>query len=137
MISFFWLSTLYAGDGLHFLFGSLFCKLLFSSVIVYFVSGANDTVASPSITPSPLSLPIRMIIVLLFVFIDGIIDPVALRGDCWGLGKTYGYAEPGIYFGVPLSNFAEMSCCSYSRSGNRVLASPVGLVRLCLVELGL
>lgn len=43
---------------------------------------------------------------LFFMFIDIVIDPVALRGDRWFLGLIYGYPEPGIYFGVPLANFA-------------------------------
>lgn len=42
---------------------------------------------------------------LLFMLIDVVIDPVALRGDRWFLGKIYEYPEPGIYFGVPLTNF--------------------------------
>jgi putative membrane protein len=42
---------------------------------------------------------------LLFVLIDIVIDPVALRGDRWFLGQMYGYPEPGLYFGVPLANF--------------------------------
>lgn len=42
---------------------------------------------------------------LLFVLLDVIIDPLALRGDRWFLGKIYAYPEGGIYFGVPLSNF--------------------------------
>ena len=42
---------------------------------------------------------------LLFVLIDVVIDPVALRGDRWFLGQVYGYPEPGLYFGVPLANF--------------------------------
>ncbi len=40
------------------------------------------------------------------VCLDVVIDPVALRGDRWFLGKIYGYPDNGIYFGVPLSNFA-------------------------------
>jgi putative membrane protein len=42
---------------------------------------------------------------LLFVLADVVIDPVALRGDRWFLGRIYGYPEPGVYFGVPLANF--------------------------------
>jgi len=41
----------------------------------------------------------------LFMLIDVVIDPVALRGDRWFLGKIYEYPTPGIYFGVPLTNF--------------------------------
>ncbi len=42
---------------------------------------------------------------LLFVFLDIIIDPVALQGYRWFLGQIYGYRETGLYFGVPMSNF--------------------------------
>jgi putative membrane protein len=42
---------------------------------------------------------------LLFVYLDIIIDPVALQGSRWFLGQIYGYQEPGVYFGVPISNF--------------------------------
>jgi uncharacterized membrane protein len=43
---------------------------------------------------------------VLMVALDMVIDPVALRGYRWFLGQIYGYPEPGVYFGVPLSNFA-------------------------------
>jgi len=39
------------------------------------------------------------------VFLDIVIDPVALQGKRWFLGQIYGYREPGIHFGVPLSNY--------------------------------
>lgn len=38
--------------------------------------------------------------------LDVIIDPVALMGERWFLGKIYGYRHEGLYFGVPFSNFA-------------------------------
>jgi len=41
----------------------------------------------------------------LMVLMDVIIDPVALRGERWFLGKIYGYRHPGAYFGIPMSNF--------------------------------
>jgi putative membrane protein len=41
-----------------------------------------------------------------FVLIDVIIDPLAVRGDRWFLGRIFEYPSGGIYFGVPLSNFA-------------------------------
>jgi uncharacterized membrane protein len=43
---------------------------------------------------------------LLMMLIDVVIDPLAVRGDRWFLGRIFDYAEPGVYFGVPLSNFA-------------------------------
>ncbi|HYA88818.1 MAG TPA: carotenoid biosynthesis protein [Nitrospirota bacterium] len=51
------------------------------------------------------SLQVRILGALLLVYLDIIIDPVALRGDRWFLGRIYGYPEQGVYFGVPLSNF--------------------------------
>lgn len=39
------------------------------------------------------------------VFLDIIIDPVALQGGRWFLGQIYGYREAGVHFGVPLSNY--------------------------------
>lgn len=43
---------------------------------------------------------------LLMMLIDVVIDPLAVRGDRWFLGRIFYYPEPGVYFGVPLSNFA-------------------------------
>ncbi|HBH80962.1 MAG TPA: carotenoid biosynthesis protein [Nitrospira sp.] len=43
--------------------------------------------------------------VFLFAFIDMVIDPVALRGDRWFLGKIYYYPDPGWHFGVPFANY--------------------------------
>ncbi|MBA2251602.1 MAG: carotenoid biosynthesis protein [Nitrospirales bacterium] len=51
------------------------------------------------------SRPVIFLTALFYAFIDIVIDPVALRGDCWFLGQIYGYSYPGIYFGVPLENF--------------------------------
>ena len=39
------------------------------------------------------------------VFLDIVIDPVALQGNRWFLGQIYGYREVGGHFGVPLSNY--------------------------------
>lgn len=50
----------------------------------------------------------RLVLVsgLLFVLLDVVIDPLAVRGDRWFLGRIFYYPEGGAYFGVPLSNFA-------------------------------
>jgi putative membrane protein len=42
----------------------------------------------------------------LMTVLDVVIDPLAVRGDRWFLGRIFYYAEAGEYFGVPLSNFA-------------------------------
>lgn len=42
---------------------------------------------------------------LLMMWLDVVIDPLAVRGDRWFLGRIFYYPEPGWYFGVPLANF--------------------------------
>lgn len=42
---------------------------------------------------------------ILMVLLDVVVDPLAVRGDRWFLGKIFYYPEGGTYFGVPLSNF--------------------------------
>jgi uncharacterized membrane protein len=46
-----------------------------------------------------------LVTAFLFAFIDMVIDPVALRGDRWFLGKIYYYPDPGFHFGVPFANY--------------------------------
>lgn len=43
---------------------------------------------------------------LVMMWLDLVIDPLAVRGDRWFLGRVFYYPEPGWYFGVPLTNFA-------------------------------
>ena len=43
---------------------------------------------------------------LLMMWLDVVIDPLAVRGDRWFLGRIFYYPEPGRYFGVPVANFA-------------------------------
>ncbi len=46
-----------------------------------------------------------MLASFLMMYLDIIIDPVALRGDRWFLGKIYYYPDGGIYFGITIANF--------------------------------
>jgi putative membrane protein len=48
---------------------------------------------------------VLLLTAFLFAFIDMVIDPVALRGDRWFLGKIYYYPDPGMHFGVPFANY--------------------------------
>lgn len=43
---------------------------------------------------------------VLMMLLDVVIDPLAVRGGRWFLGEVFFYPAGGIYFGVPLSNFA-------------------------------
>lgn len=51
------------------------------------------------------SWPVLGLTAFLFALLDVVIDPVALRGDRWFLGKIYFYPDGGVHFGVPLANY--------------------------------
>jgi putative membrane protein len=63
---------------------------------------ARGALAGRQTPPAVIALASGVLMMLL----DVVIDPVAVRGDQWFLGHIFAYAEPGAYFGVPLSNFA-------------------------------
>jgi uncharacterized membrane protein len=57
--------------------------------------------------PSAGSAPLRALLAGFFMMIlDVVIDPAAVRGERWFLGDLFYYVNGGVYFGVPLSNFA-------------------------------
>lgn len=73
--------------------------------------------ARPDLQPRPMfpalildpivrtSWSVLALTALFFSFVDMVIDPLALRGDRWFLGKIYGYPDPGVHFGVPIANY--------------------------------
>ena len=80
----------------------------------------------------PLSWPVIGLTCLLFMFLDVVIDPVTLQGGRWFLGHIYGYPDPGVYFGVPLANFAGWFVVGWlAMTGYRLLDRRTG----CLPEL--
>ncbi len=54
---------------------------------------------------------------LLTMGLDIVIDPVALHGSEWFLGQIYLYPPGGLYFGVPLANFAGWALVSWVITG--------------------
>jgi putative membrane protein len=64
----------------------------------------------------------------LMVAIDLVCDPVSLRGDRWFLGQIYYYEYPGIFFGIPLTNFLGWAFVALA-----VLATMAGLERFGLL----
>lgn len=59
----------------------------------------------PHVSPSR-PLTVAGLAAVLMMLADVVIDPTATMGDQWFLGKVHYYPEGGVYFGVPLSNFA-------------------------------
>jgi len=57
------------------------------------------------------------------MLLDVVIDPLAVRGDRWFLGHVFYYPSGGIYFGVPLSNFAGWAIVGWTIIGGYVWAA--------------
>jgi len=92
-----------------------FSFLLYAAYCVALCLLLSIDPASPRTRPSlaRLSFDLRirtsgkvlLLTAFLFAFIDMVIDPVALRGDRWFLGKIYYYPDPGWHYGVPFANY--------------------------------
>jgi len=97
-----------------------FTFLLYASycLTLVFLLPSNDARLSERSTSTRLLLPALVLdpkvadsspalglTVLFFAFLDMVIDPLALRGDQWFLGRIYYYPELGVHFGVPVANY--------------------------------
>jgi len=51
------------------------------------------------------SISVTLLGSLFMMYLDIVIDPVALRGERWFLGRMYYYPDGGAYFGVTITNF--------------------------------
>lgn len=60
---------------------------------------------------------------VLMMWLDVVIDPAAVRGDRWFLGRIFYYPDGGVYFGVPLSNFAGWMLVGWAIVGGYVLVT--------------
>ena len=63
---------------------------------------------------------------LLMMLLDVVIDPLAVRGDRWFLGRVFYYPGGGSYFGVPLANFAGWAVVGWVIAGGHALLSREG-----------
>ena len=99
-----WISNVPLMDSLSFTFlaSASYLTALFLCAPLWRPRGDLQIVDTRAIRRSSAVL---VLAVMLFVLIDIVIDPVALRGSRWFLGQIYGYYETGVYFGVPLANF--------------------------------
>ena len=57
------------------------------------------------------------------MLLDVVIDPLAVRGERWFLGRVFYYPTGGAYFGVPLSNFAGWLVVGWTIVGGYVAAT--------------
>jgi uncharacterized membrane protein len=67
--------------------------------------------------------PVVWLAGILMMLLDVVVDPLAVRGDRWFLGRLFYYPAGGIYFGVPLSNFAGWLLVGWATVGGYVAAT--------------
>lgn len=94
-----WVANVPFWDSLSFVFLSYFSYTLAAAILTP-ASDRNQMLWSGLRNPfTPIFGGILMML------LDVVIDPVALQGEKWFLGKVYGYPINGFYFGVTLANF--------------------------------
>ena len=95
-----WISNVPFWDSLSFVFLSYFSLVLAAGVLS--PRAALDRGELPGLRHRAAPLVGGVLMMLL----DVVIDPVALQGDKWFLGRIYEYPHRGFYFGVTAANFA-------------------------------
>jgi uncharacterized membrane protein len=82
------------------------------------------------VDPTPLvRWPTWLLAGLLTTGLDVVIDPLALRGDRWFLGRIYVYPDGGPYWGVPIANFVGWAVVSWAVIGAFLLLERFALQR--------
>ena len=106
----------------------------FDSLSFPFLAYASYCLARWALGQSPGWAPAALAGALMMLA-DVVIDPLAVLGERWFLGHLFYYAEPGPYFGVPLSNFLGWFLVGWvivggylwaAGSRSRALGSPLG-----------
>jgi putative membrane protein len=95
-----WISNVPFWDSLSFVFLSYFSYVLAAALLS--PRGALTERPWPGLRHPAAPLVGGAIMTLL----DVVIDPVALQGEKWFLGRVYEYPYRGFYFGVTAANFA-------------------------------
>jgi uncharacterized membrane protein len=95
-----WISNVPFWDSLSFVFLSYFSLALAGALLSPAEERARGSSAGLLHPAAPLVGGVLM------TLLDVVIDPVALQGDRWFLGRIYEYPVPGYYFGVTAANFA-------------------------------
>ncbi len=95
-----WISNVPFWDSLSFVFLSYFSFVLAAALL-----SPRDALARgawPGLR-HPAAPVVGGVVMML---LDVVIDPVALQGEKWFLGRIYEYPHRGFYFGVTAANFA-------------------------------
>ena len=100
----FWLAGVPFFDSLSYVFLA-YCSYCTALLFLSPIKAWRWDLVALETRPIRRSFAVLLLGSLFQVFLDIIIDPVALQGERWFLGRIYGYRESGVHFGVPLSNY--------------------------------
>jgi len=133
-----WVAGVPFFDSLSYVFLS-YCSYTAALLTVSPVKAYRWNLVTLETTSMRGSLGVLLLASLYQVFLDIIIDPVALQGNRWFLGQIYGYREAGVHFGVPLSNYLGWFIVSIllvyalqriDASGEKKAEKPLGVANL-------
>jgi uncharacterized membrane protein len=95
-----WISNVPFWDSLSFVFLSYFSFALAAAILSAPWDRARGVLTGERHPGAPIVGGVLMML------LDVVIDPVALQGEKWFLGRIYDYPHRGFYFGVTAANFA-------------------------------
>ncbi len=95
-----WISNVPFWDSLSFVFLSYFSFVLAAALL-----SPPDALARGD-WPGLRHRAVPLVGGVVMMLLDVVIDPVALQGEKWFLGRIYEYPHRGFYFGVTAANFA-------------------------------